>query len=296
MSILYGKIRINGDAGQTITITTTTGQSRTIQTTGQSYTDVMLAGLEEYTLSNGILSETVLLNIGDFQEINLPALTLETATWQQVQEFIQAGNFSQLASIGDTKTFQINNKTYTAEVVAINDGTGDASTWYPDKTVDFITKELYETTYRYNATNTNTGGFTSSEVRNTLNGTIYPLLPSDLKSVITAKSHSYQAGSYSSNTWHSSMVTSTDNLWLPTRYEIAGTAETYAPGETSSNNKAYTLASKIKNIVDGSANNWWLGSPDSSNNGRVWDVTSPGSFYTDLASTALGLPLCFRIG
>lgn len=76
MSILYGKIRINGEAGQTITITTPTGQSRTVQTTGISYTDVMLAGLEEYTLSNDILSETVLLNIGDFQEINLPALTI----------------------------------------------------------------------------------------------------------------------------------------------------------------------------------------------------------------------------
>ena len=295
MSILYGKIRINGEAGQTIAITTPTGQSRTIQTTGQSYTDVMLPGLEEYTLSNGTLSETVLLNIGDFQEVNLPVLTFETATWQQVQEFIQAGNFSQLASIGDTKTFVINNKTYTAEVVAINDGTGDAAQWYPANTVDFITKELYETTYRYNATNTNTGGFPSSEVKTTLNSTIYPLLPTDLKDVITEKSHSYQAGSYSSS-WSSSMVTSSDKLWLPTYYEIAGATNQYASGETSSNNKAYTLASKIKNIVGGSANYWWLGSPRSNNSIGFWSVGTDGTFSTGNASHAYGVPVCFRIG
>ena len=295
MSILYGKIRINGEAGQTIAITTPTGQSRTIQTTGQSYTDVMLPGLEEYTLSNGTLSETVLLNIGDFQEVNLPVLTFETATWQQVQEFIQAGNFSQLASIGDTKTFVINNKTYTAEVVAINDGTGDAAQWYPANTVDFITKELYETTYRYNATNTNTGGFPSSEVKTTLNSTIYPLLPTDLKDVITEKSHSYQAGSYSSS-WSSSMVTSSDKLWLPTYYEIAGATNQYASGETSSNNKAYTLASKIKNIVGGSAGSWWLGSPRSNNGTAFWGVNTDGTFGTNAASYTHGVPVCFRIG
>ena len=295
MSILYGKIRINGEAGQTIAITTPTGQSRTIQTTGQSYTDVMLPGLEEYTLSNGTLSETVLLNIGDFQEVNLPVLTFETATWQQVQEFIQAGNFSQLASIGDTKTFVINNKTYTAEVVAINDGTGDAASWYPANTVDFITKELYETTYRYNATNTNTGGFPSSEVKTTLNSTIYPLLPTDLKDVITEKSHSYQAGSYSSS-WSSSMVTSSDKLWLPTYYEIAGATNQYASGETSSNNKAYTLASKIKNIVGGSAGSWWLGSPRSNNGTAFWGVNTDGTFGTNAASYTHGVPVCFRIG
>ena len=295
MSILYGKIRINGEAGQTIAITTPTGQSRTIQTTGQSYTDVMLPGLEEYTLSNGTLSETVLLNIGDFQEVNLPVLTFETATWQQVQEFIQAGNFSQLASIGDTKTFQVNNKTYHAEVVAINDGTGDAASWYPANTVDFITKELYETTYRYNATNANTGGFPSSEVKTTLNSTIYPLLPTDLKDVITEKSHSYQAGSYSSS-WSSSMVTSSDKLWLPTYYEIAGATNQYASGETSSNNKAYTLASKIKNIVGGSAYYWWMGSPYSSSSINFWSVYTGGNFNSSSASSALGVPVCFRIG
>lgn len=293
MSVLYGKVRINGGPGQTITITTPTGLSKTIQTTGQDYTDVVLAGMEEYTLSNGIISETLILNIRDFKEIDMP--TLETTSWQRIQEIIQAGTFGQMFAVGDTKTFVMNNKTYTAEVVAINDGTGDAASWYPNKTVDFICEELYETTYRYNATNTNSGGFPSSEIKTTLNSTIYPLLPSDLRNVITAKSHSYQAGSYSTS-WSSSMVTSTDNLWLPTFYEIRGVTASAAPGETSSNNKAYTLASKIKSLNGGTASLWWLGSPRSAYSYTFWTVDTSGSTNGDNAIYARGVPICFRIG
>ena len=293
--VLYGKVRINGEAGQTITITTPTGQSRTITTTGQDYTDVVLAGLEEYTLSNGINSESVLLNIGDFQEIDM-STTLESATWGQIQQVIQAGTFGQIFALGDTKSFQVNNKTYTAEVVAINDGTGSAGSWYPNKTVDFICKELYETTYRYNSSNNNSGGFPSSEIKNTLNNTIYPLLPTDLKNVIIDKSHSYQSGSYSSS-WSSQMTTIATKLWLPTVYEIGGTTQTYAPGETSSNNKAYTLASKIKNLNGASsATSWWLGSPHSGNGATFWSVGTDGYLGNLGASSTRGVPVCFRIG
>lgn len=226
---------------------------------------------------------------------DLPA-SLEDATWAQIQTAVQNGTLSQFASVGDTKSFVINNKTYHAEVVAINDGTGSAGSWYPDKTVDFITKELYTTKYRYNATNNNSGGFPSSEIKTTLNSTIYPLLPSDLKSVITAKSHSYQAGSYSSS-WSSSMVTSSDNLWLPTYYEIAGGSAQFAEGENVNNNKPYILDSKIK-MVNGesSASRWWLGSPYSINSGNFWAVTTGGGFGNDSVPTANGVPLCFRIG
>lgn len=290
MSVLYGKIRINGEAGQTITITTPTGQSRTIQTTGQSYTDVILAGLEEYTLSNGTLSETVLLNIGDFKEINMP-ISLDSMTWAQIQQMIQAGTFGQKFAVGDTKTFTMNNKTYTAEVVAINDGTGDAAQWYPANTVDFICEELYETAYPYNSSNTNSGGFPSSVLRGTLVNTLYPLLPSDLKDVIIAKSHSYITNS------SGAMGTDSTKLWLPTYYEIAGTTNQYAPGETASNNKAYTLASKIKNRNgQSSAVNWWLGSLYSKVATDFWDVYVTGNPSTIYASQATGVPLCFRIG
>ena len=296
MDILFGKIRVYAMAGTQFTIISSSGATMTgTVPVGASFVDKIVAGLDEYTVSNGISNIPVTVNYGEMVKVQLYS-SLDEVSWADIQSLILDGKFADYFNVGATKEFTVGGKTYTAEVVSINNGTGEAGQWYPEKTVDFITKELYETTYRYNATNTNTGGFPSSEVKTTLNSTIYPLLPSDLKSVITAKSHSYQAGSYSSSSWSSSMVTSSDNLWLPTYYEIAGGGGQYVAGESVSNNKPYTLASKIKNIVGGSAISWWLGSPYSDYSDNFWLVSSSGGFGTNYASSTRGLPLCFRIG
>lgn len=296
MDILFGKIRIYAMAGTQFTITSSGGnvQSGTVPS-GATFVDRIVPGLDEYTVSNGISNINVSVNYGEMVKVQLYS-SLDEVSWADIQALIQENKFADYFSVGATKTFIINGKTYTAEVVSINDGMGAASQWYPEKTVDFIAKELYETKYRYNATNNNSGGFPSSEIKTTLNSTIYPLLPSDLKSVITAKSHSYQAGSYSSS-WSSSMVTSSDNLWLPTYYEIAGGSAQYVEGENVNNNKPYILDSKIK-MVNGesSASIWWLGSPYSNGSGAFWLVGTGGGFGNSGASNAYGVPLCFRIG
>ena len=296
MDILFGKIRIYAMAGTQFTITSSGGNVQTgTVPSGATFVDRIVPGLDEYTVSNGISNINVSVNYGEMVKVQLYS-SLDEVSWADIQTLIQENKFADYFSVGATKTFIINGKTYTAEVVSINDGTGAASQWYPEKTVDFIAKELYETKYRYNATNNNSGGFPSSEIKTTLNSTIYPLLPSDLKSVITAKSHSYQAGSYSSS-WSSSMVTSSDNLWLPTYYEIAGGSAQYVEGENVNNNKPYILDSKIK-MVNGesSASNWWLGSPNSGNSNSFWVVITSGGFSNGGASYTYGVPLCFRIG
>lgn len=296
MDILFGKIRIYAMAGTQFTITSSGGnvQTGTIPS-GATFVDRIVPGLDEYTVSNGISNVNVSVNYGEMVKVQLYS-SLDEVSWADIQTLIQENKFADYFSVGATKTFIVNGKTYTAEAVSINDGTGAASQWYPEKTVDFIAKELYETKYRYNATNNNSGGFPSSEIKTTLNSTIYPLLPSDLKSVITAKSHSYQAGSYSSS-WSSSMVTSSDNLWLPTYYEIAGGSAQYVEGENVNNNKPYILDSKIK-MVNGesSASRWWLGSPNSSTSYAFWLVNTGGGFTASDASSTYGVPLCFRIG
>ena len=296
MDILFGKIRIYAMAGTQYTITSSGGnvQTGTIPS-GATFADRIVPGLDEYTVSNGISNVNVSVNYGEMVKVQLYS-SLDEVSWADIQTLIQENKFADYFSVGATKTFTIGGNTYTAEAVSINDGTGAAGQWYPESTVDFITKELYTTKYRYNATNNNSGGFPSSEIKTTLNSTIYPLLPSDLKSVITAKSHSYQAGSYSSS-WSSSMVTSSDNLWLPTYYEIAGGSAQYVEGENVNNNKPYILDSKIK-MVNGesSASYWWLGSPFSGGSSYFWNVTTGGGFDANTASTTYGVPLCFRIG
>lgn len=212
-------------------------------------------------------------------------------SWAEIKAAIQNGTFSEYANVGDTKSFVINGKTYHAEVVAINDGTGSAAQWYPDRTVDFICTELYETTYPYNSSSTNSGGFPSSALKNTLINTVFPILPQDLKDVIIEKSHSYIINT------SGSMSTLATKLWLPTFYEIVGDAHVYAPGETSSNNKQYDIRTPIK-MRNGqtSAGNWWLGSLYSNSSTGFWYVYSNGAVDNGYATASCGVPLCFRIG
>ena len=243
---------------------------------------------------NGTTLDKIIIN-GTEVYTSLPTWDsrgLNYNSWDTIQKYIKAGKFSTVASVGQTKSFTINNKTYNAEVVAINDGSGSAGSWYPNKTVDFICKELYETSYQYNSTATNAGGFPSSALRSTLVNTIYPLLPTDLKDVIIAKSHSYNIST------SGAMGTDATKLWLPTQYEISGATATYAPGETASNNKKYTLASLIKTRNgQSSADYWRLGSLSSVNSHYFWLVDASGGLNIyGSATSSYGVPLGFRIG
>lgn len=72
MDVLYGKIRIYATSGTQISITSGLGSTQTATVpSGASFIDITLAGLEEYTLTDGTTTETVLLNIGDFVEVTL---------------------------------------------------------------------------------------------------------------------------------------------------------------------------------------------------------------------------------
>ena len=221
---------------------------------------------------------------------------LDYNSWDTIQQYIQAGELARVANVGETKSFVVNNKTYNAEIVSINDGTGDAGQWYPDKTVDFITKELYDNAYRYNSTQTNAGGFPNSALRGTLENTIYPLLPSDLKDVIVNKVHAYVSNSDGTTTIDST------KLWLPTQYEMSGSSIDNALGETSLNNKKYNLAFVYKSQTKyGSYYRWWLASPSTNETKCFWIVTQEGYIYnygdtnTNGATKEYYVPICFRI-
>lgn len=299
MSVLYSKLRLNVPSdldGQNAIITNSRGATRTVEMSSP-VTDIMLVGMEKYTVQAGVSEENISFGYGQIKKMNpklIPA-NLESATWKEISNTIKNGTFSQFASVGDTKSFVLNGKTYHAQVVAINDGTGTAGQWYPDKTVDFISVELYESKIAYNSTSTNAGGFPGSALKETLANTIYPLFPSDLKNVIIDKSHSYNTATTSSG----GMTTFASKLWLPTRFEIIGFTSSYIPGESTSNNKKYTLSSKIKNQVEQtSATSWWLGSLSNYHNYTFDSILQSGDedpIYPN-ASGSRGVPLCFRIG
>lgn len=70
--ILYGKIRAYAAAETEITITSGSGSTRTATVPiGETFVDVVLPGLEEYTLTAGASTESLLLDYGEFTEVTL---------------------------------------------------------------------------------------------------------------------------------------------------------------------------------------------------------------------------------
>lgn len=221
---------------------------------------------------------------------------LQYNSWATIQAYIAAGEFANVAAVGDTKTITLTtNEQLTLKVASINDGTGSAGTYYPANTVDFISVELMADSHRMNATNTNVGGWNSSEMRTYLNNTVYPTLPSDLKNIVINKTHMRTQGNQSTT-----LVSADDKLWLPTEWEVFGAA-TYG-SEASNYNKHYSIFPdtnsriKYKKAAPSTAVAWWLSSPRTSNATTFCSVTSNGGDASSYASDSIGVALGLRIG
>ncbi len=221
---------------------------------------------------------------------------LEYNSWATIQAYIAAGEFANVAAVGDTKTITLTtNEQLTLKVASINDGTGSAGTYYPANTVDFISEEVMADSHRFNATTTNVGGWNSSEMRTYLNETVYPTLPSDLKNIVINKTHMRTQGDYSTT-----LVSADDKLWLPTEWEVFGAA-TYG-SETSNYNKHYSIFSntnsriKYKKAAPTTAAYWWLSSPATGGSTGFCLVRTDGSAYFNGASGSGEVALGLRIG
>lgn len=230
--------------------------------------------------------------------VSIPA-SLEDATWDQIQKAVQDGTLSQFASEGDTKTVTIGNYTYHMQLASINDGTGTAGTYYPNHTADFISVELMDSLHNMNDSRTNTGGWNSCKMRTYLNSTVYPTLPTDLKSVIIEKAHMRTSGDGSTN-----LISASDKLWLPTDWEVFGSAT--ESGESATYNKHYSIFStgnsRKKHKVDSVGTNeyWFLSSPilTQGSLGYGFKAVNPysGSSESSDSASPRGVVLGLRIG
>ena len=227
-------------------------------------------------------------------------------TWEQIATLSDSNEFLNYYEVDATKTFIYEGNTYTAEVIGVNT--------YNNGELTFLTKELLPTKYAMNSTDTNVGGWPNSELRTTLNSTIYNSLPEDLKNVITPKTLNYETSDGTID--NITMVSATDNLWLPTQYELIGNyikAQSYGyyyymNNVVSAHQKIYDAYTNITEfgdndafskalIGDASFQVWWLASPDLNNAGDFGSVLLGGyAGYTgNNASSLRGIPLGFVI-
>lgn len=144
------------------------------------------------------------------------------------------------------------------------------------------------TTHLMNQSDSTTGGWGDSKMREWLNSTMLNALPDYMIDGITTVKKEYKNGE------NGSIVTCDDKLWCLSEKELLNRTTYGDEGEfyeywASHNNPEYRIKKR-----NGRADTWWLRSVYSSTSFRY--ITDNGSMGGYIASYAYGVVFCFCIG
>lgn len=201
-------------------------------------------------------------------------------------------------------------ETHKAEIAGINTyrRTGDSG-HEVGYHIDWITRDCYSGTVKFNTSNINNGNasnsspFLASNLKSWLDGTLYPLLDVKLKNVIKAKRilapYRYQSGTTltDDNSWGWQDF---DKLWVPLEGEIFDSLVWSAKGYGNGQAVQYPIFAnscehRMKGVgPSGSRADWWTASASSGNSAYIVHVGSGGSSDNYNASIARCVPVCFR--
>lgn len=229
--------------------------------------------------------------------------------WQWIQARLNAHNLNGLR-VGDYIPIKVGAENHLAEIAGKNTyrRTGDSG-YVVGYQIDWITRDCYSGTVKFNTTNTNNGNanspnpFLASNLKSWLDGTLYPLLPSKLKSVIKGKRvfapYRYTSGSTltDDNSWGWETF---DKLWVPFEHEIFDQTVWSTRGYGNGQAIQYPIfansyAHRVKGAgPNGSRCDWWTASARSGFSTGVVVVDYYG--YDNYTGTfhASCVPVCFR--
>lgn len=153
--------------------------------------------------------------------------------------------------------------------------------------------------FRMNASQTNSGGWASSNMRTAIcgtslssySGTFLAVIPAELRAVL--KSVTKYTNNTGNSTAASAVTATTDYFFLLSEYEVFGSTK-YANSSEASKQAQYAYYSagnskiKYKHNATSTAANWWLRSPSASNSYRFVSVSTDGTVYGDIASYSYG--------
>ena len=164
----------------------------------------------------------------------------------------------------------------------------------------WLTDGIYYT-HNINSTNTTTGAWPASAMRNWLRTDIFSLFPAELKTAIVEVDKTYVNRPSGTATYET--LTTADTIWIPSMREV-GYGETNTNKATSENaGVAYSnrFASNsngdrtMRKSVDNAANEWWTRTGFNSVNFMAIGPSGSYSTYGSSASTAYGVVFGFCI-
>lgn len=245
--------------------------------------------------------------------------TFADTDWATIAKVAENGTASDYFKVGDEKTIQLSTgEQVTVVILGFN---------HDDKTsggkagISIGMKNLLATTYKMNSTNTNAGGWNGCAMRTDTMATLLSQLPAELQAVIKAVNKKATNGGGSSSAPATTIVTSSDKLWLPAYGEIVSTSAIENSGASSIKNNATAFKNEgtqyeyYKNLIgdndpystaqsalikklsngEGSASYWWLRSPHVTIATFFWYVTDVGKANNYYASSAYGVAFGFCV-
>jgi hypothetical protein len=292
LSYFSATLKVTSDSGATVTATNGTKTfSGTVPMSGVLSLTITASGTYTVTATkSGETTDPVSVAITTSgQTYSVECLffnsVLSKNTWAQIAKASAAGKASQLWSVGDTKDITVGSETLTLVIMGFNH---DDLASGGKAGITFGMKNLMATTRRMNASNTNNGGFTGSEMYSWLQNTLLPTLPSDLQAVLKSVNKKTSAGSQSSTINTNSM-----KLFLFSEIEIFGSTTYSKAGEGSQYSYFATAANRIKYLSNGSGSAywWWERSPYGSDSYYFCIVSGGGDANIYGASYTSGV--CF---
>ena len=292
LSYFSATLKVTSDSGAVVTATNGTKTfSGTVPSSGVLSLTITASGTYTVTATkSGETTDPVSVAITTSgQTYSVECLffnsVLSKNTWAQIAKASAAGKASQLWSVGDTKDITVGSETLTLVIMGFNH---DDLASGGKAGITFGMKNLMATTRRMNASNTNSGGFTGSEMYSWLQNTLLPTLPSDLQAVLKSVNKKTSAGSQSSTINTNSM-----KLFLFSEIEIFGSTTYSKAGEGSQYSYFATAANRIKYLSNGSgsAGWWWERSPYGSDSSGFCVVDSNGGANCYNANFTVGV--CF---
>lgn len=283
---------------KTKTITVTRAGDGTISATSSNTAaaTVSVSGTTVTVTGKANGSATITVSVGAGTNHNAPANktcavtvsfldnTFANNDWSAIIAACQSGSVPSTWAVGNSKTMTINGTSYQIDIIGKNHDTYTAGGTAP---LTFQMHDCYADTKRMNSSNTNSGGYDSTEMHTTTLPAILALMPSEVQAGIKQVNKLASAGSQSAT-----IETIACKLFLLSEIEIFGST-TYSKAGEGSQYAYYSAGnSKVKNR-SGSAATWWERSPTGSNSIGFCFVTSVGTAGTTGASPSFGVAFGF---
>lgn len=208
---------------------------------------------------------------------------LANNSWATIAKASASGKASQLWSVLDTIDIVVSGETITLEIVGFNH---DELTQGGTAGITFGFKNLMNESKVMNATATNAGGYTGSDLYDFTQNTLLSQFPSDLLAVMKPVNKLTSAGSQSAQ-----ILTESMTLFSFSEAEVNGRNPNSAPGEGTQYAAFVDPNNRKKSNIEVTMRRYWTRSPAVENNTGFCFVNSGGSPFETTADTLEGICL-----